>query len=400
MTTVQTPAATSARNAGAPLDRPSDPITVATIAGGHFVHDAFSSFLSPLLPLIIDKLSLSLTLAGSLSALQSFPSIVNPLLGMIGDRVSLRWLAVIAPTTTAITMSLIGVAPTYTLLAILLLVAGISNACWHTPTPVLVARSAGRRVGLGMSVLMMGGEMARTLGPLIVVGAVSLWGLEGIWRLIPFGVCASAVLLWRTRNLETRPSIRTGGSWAQTWIELRRVLLPIAGIILTRTFVSATLSTYLPTLLTREGDSLLQAGGALSVLMLAGAIGSLVTGTVSDRFGRRLVLSTVLILSPLCMVVFLNVHGWIMLPVLFVLGFMANSTSPVLLALVQENGRDHPATANGMYMALEFVGGSLITVVVGVIADALGLRTAFGICAGIAIFAALFVFMLPQQKKA
>ncbi len=393
MTTANTPARTATAS---PDSTRNDPVAVVTIAGGHFVHDAFASFLSPLLPLLIAKLGLTLTLAGSLSALQSLPSIINPVLGMIGDRISLRWLAIIAPTATAIAMSLIGIAPTYTVLAILLVVAGISSASWHTPTPVLVARSTGRRVGLGMSVLMMGGELARTLGPLIAVGAVSLWGLEGIWRLIPLGVGASVILYWRTRKLEAPHTARRGGAWAQTWVELRRVLLPIAGIILTRSFVGVALSTYLPTLLTREGDSLLQAGGALSVLMLAGAIGSLLTGTVSDRLGRKRVLSAVLILSPLFMFLFLNVRGWIVLPVLFLLGFMSNSTSPVLLALVQENGRDHPATANGAYMALEFVGGSLITIIVGALADALGLRTAFGICGVVALFAVSFVFLLPR----
>src|SRR5689334_20953532 len=64
-----------------PAERLFDPAAVLTMAGGHFVHDSFASFLSPLLPLLIQKLGLSLTLAGSLSALQSFPSLINPLLG-------------------------------------------------------------------------------------------------------------------------------------------------------------------------------------------------------------------------------------------------------------------------------------------------------------------------------
>lgn len=399
MITAQPPSSLTPSPTSTATEQPSDPITVATLAGGHFVHDTFASFLSPLLPLLIQKLGLSLTLAGSLSAMQSLPSLVNPLLGMIGDRVSLRWLAIVAPTTTAVAMSLIGVAPGYIVLAVLLLVAGISSACWHTPTPVIVARAAGKRVGMGMSVLMLGGELARGLGPLIAVGAVSLWGLEGLWRLIPFGVFASVVLYWRTRNLKPRMAQRKTDSWAETWVELRRVLLPIAGIVLTRSFMSIALSVYLPTMLTREGDSLLEAGGALSLLMLAGAIGSLVTGTMSDRIGRRRILVTVLILSPICMGFFLNVHGWVMAPILFVMGFMTNSTTPVMMAMVQEYATGHPATANGVYMALEFVGGAVITIIVGALADVVGLRTAFAVCAFIAIFGALFVLFLPNQKK-
>ena len=108
------------------------------ITAGHLTHDIFTSFLSPLLPLIIEKLSLSLTLAGTLASFQQLPSLINPILGLMADRGSLRWLVILAPTITAITMSLIGVAPSYIVLSILILVAGVSTALWHTPAPAMM----------------------------------------------------------------------------------------------------------------------------------------------------------------------------------------------------------------------------------------------------------------------
>lgn len=380
--------------------RPFNALTVLSISFGHLVHDGFAGFLSPLLPLLIAKLGLSLTAAGSLAAFQSFPSIINPLLGMIGDRLSLRWFAIIAPTLTAVAMCLVGAAPTYTLVALLLIVAGVSSACWHTPTPVMVARAAGRRVGFSMSLLMLGGELARTIGPLVAVGAASLWGIEGLWRLIPVGVFASLVLWWRTKEVGGRVAARAGGSWAGAWRELRRVILPIIGIVATRTFISVSLATYLPTLLNQEGASLLQAGTGLSLVMFGGALGSFATGTLSDRFGRRRVLLTALTLGPLLMLAFLSIQGWLAAPVLFATGFMALSTSPVLMALVQEYGRSKPATANGVYMMIEFVGGAVVTIAVGALADAFGLRSAFLIGAVIALGAAPFVLLLPGRKEA
>jgi fucose permease len=49
-------------------------------------------------------------------------------------------------------------------------------------------------------------------------------------------------------------------------------------------------------------------------------------------------------------------------------------------------------------MALEFVGGAIITVIVGAMADAVGLRTAFAVAAAIAIFSVPFVFLLPRKR--
>ncbi len=370
---------------------------VLTVAGGHLIHDIFTSFLPPLLPLIIKKLGLSLTLAGSLAAFQQFPGLINPLLGLLADRGSLRWLAVLAPTITAAAMSLIGVAPTYAVLVILLLVTGISSAFWHVPMPVVIARVSGRRVGQGMSFFMLGGELARSVGPVIAVGAVSLWGLEGTWRLIPVGLAASAVIYWRLRDVNIGPANRSNGSWAESWREIRRVMAPAAGILLARGFMVAALTTFLPTFLASEGADLWLTGGALSMLELAGAVGVLTSGTVSDRLGRRNVLGFVLLIAPVLMLIFLALPGWASLPMLLVLGFTTLSTNPVLMALVQEYSRDRPATANGIFMALSFAGQSLIIFIVGALADRWGLRATFHACALIGFAGLPFVLLLPKR---
>ncbi len=372
---------------------------VLTIAGGHLIHDIFTSFVAPLLPLIIEKLSLSLTLAGSLAAFQQLPSLINPFLGLLADRVSLRWFAILSPTVTAVAMTAIGLAPSYTVLAVLLLTAGVSSATWHVPAPVIVARAAGQRVGQGMSFFMLGGELARTVGPLLAVAVVSWWGLEGIYRLVPLGVAASVVLYWRTRHVKVRPTGPANGSLGEAWQVLHRVMLPIAGIVLARGFMAVSMSTFLPTLLASEGASLWQAGASLSILELAGAVGALTGGTVSDRLGRRGVLAFVMLTAPLLMLLFLAVGGWAVVLALVLVGLVTFSTNPVLMALVQECGRDHPATANGLYMAIGFVGRSLITVVIGAMADRWGLRMAFQWSALLGFAGLLFVLLLPKPAK-
>ena len=81
---------------------------VYPLALGHMVHDIFSSFLSPFLPLLIAKFSLSMTLAGALSMVFRLTAVGNPLLGVLTDRLDLRpWLA-LSPVVTAACMCLLG----------------------------------------------------------------------------------------------------------------------------------------------------------------------------------------------------------------------------------------------------------------------------------------------------
>jgi FSR family fosmidomycin resistance protein-like MFS transporter len=154
-------------------EQPFQSSDTLTISGGHFVHDTFSAFLAPLLPELIDKLSMSLTQVGSLTALVQLPSILNPLIGYLDDKVNLRWMVILAPAITATLMSAMGLAPSYYLLAILLTITGFSVAAFHATAPAMVARISGSHVGKGMSFFMAAGELGRTVGPLAAVWAVS-----------------------------------------------------------------------------------------------------------------------------------------------------------------------------------------------------------------------------------
>ena len=372
---------------------------VLTIAGAHFVHDVFSSFLAPILPLVIDRLNLSLAMAGSLTFFQRSPSIINPFIGVAADRVDLRRFMLFAPAVTAVTMSLLGLAPNYIVLALLLLVAGFSSAAFHVPGPVLVARVSGGQMGKGMSFWMTGGELARTVGPLFAVGAVSLLTLEGSWPVMIVGIAASIVIYSRIKNIEPAPLSRGHNSLRQTWRAVQHIMLPLAGIMIARGFMAGALTAFLPTFIRAEGQSLWFGGMALAVLEFSGAVGALAAGTLSDQLGRRWMLLGSMLTAPIFMLVFLAVEGWLILPLLVLMGLAVFSTSPVMMALVQDHAGDHPATANGLFMGISFVNGAVVPLLVGGLADLLGLRTAFAWSAILALVGVPFIFALPRDAK-
>jgi len=365
--------------------------SVLAISFAHLLHDVYSSFLAPILPLLIAKLRFGYGLAGALSLAQRLPSLLNPLMGIIADRTSLRLFLVVSPSLTAVSMSLLGAAPHYTVLVLLCLVMGVSATLFHVPAPVMIKEVSGDRVGKGMSFYMLGGELARTLGPLTILGAVSLWGLEGTYRLIPFGLLTSLVLHLRVRRIRLRGndgrSVRTGmpRSQKRAWTVL---FLTIGGFMTSRALMKAALTTFLPTYLTAQGASLWTGGVSLALLQLSGALGTLFCGSLSDRWGRRLTLVRIAAVSPFLMVLFMLVRGAAGLPVLFLLGFFVFAPNPVMLALVQDLNSHRPAFLNGIYMTINFSIGALANVGVGVLGDAIGLQPTYWIAAGLA-FAAI-----------
>ncbi len=371
-------------------------VGVLTIVGGHAIHDIFPAFLATLLPLIIEKLSISLTLAGLLSGFSMIPGLLTPVVGHLADRIDMRSFVILAPALTGTLFSLIGLAPSYPLLAALLLVAGISNSIYHAPAPALVGHISGRRIGRGLSLFMAGGEIGRTLGPILIAWAVSHWTLDGTWRMMFLGWSTSAVMFWRLRRVSGQVTAQRGSVRA-ILPHLGRLFLPMAWLVFFREFVVASLLSFLPTYMNERGASLLLAGASLSIWQSAGVVGALFSGTLSDRLGRKPMLLATSIGAALMTLLFVNVRGWLVIPVLVLSGLTAMASSPVIQAMVQEQLPRNRAMANGFYVMLVFLSRPMIALINGVVGDQMSLQVAFLGSAVISLAAIPAILLLPER---
>jgi FSR family fosmidomycin resistance protein-like MFS transporter len=368
---------------------------VLTIAGAHLVNDTYTAFTPALLPVLIEKLSMSLPMAGSLTAIQQIPGVLNPFIGYLADRVSLRYFVILAPAVTATLMSSVGLAPNYLSLAFILLLTGISVAAFHAPAPAMIGRVTGKQVGKGMSFFMAAGELARTIGPLIAVWAISLWTLNGIFRLAAVGWATSLILYWRLRTVPARTDRQVGLRKALP--AMSRLFLPIIFFTLFRNFMIECLVTYLPVYMSSQGASLWIAGASLSILELAGVGGALFSGTASDRMGRKRILLVATATSIVLMFLFLQIEGWMLALILMALGFTALSTTPVLMSMVQDQLPHHRAVGNGMYMLVGFALRPIAIMAVGFMGEKLGLEAAFTWSALLCLLSIPAIFALPNR---
>lgn len=373
---------------------------VISLSVVHLIHDIYTSFLAPALPKIIEKLGMSYGLAGLLAVIQRIPSLFNPLMGIIAERPSMKYLLIFSPAVSAVAMSLIGIAPGYIFLAILLFVSGISSMLWHIPSPVMIKVLSGKRTGKGMSYYMVGGELARTLGPLVILGVIELWGLEGTWKMMPLGFVASLVLYLNFRKIDIKP---TGHDQHERnyWKVFTRFLpafILTGGYTLFQAGMKAALTFYLPTFLTdSEGRSLAFADTSLTVLQLAGAGGALFAGTISDRIGRSGTLLIISIAAPLLMLLFMSLQGAWIIPVLIPLGFFLFAPTAVMMALIQDLGTGKKAFVNAVYMTINFFISSLVIPMVGVITDHVGFRASYYVFT-IFAFGAIAIVLYTRKK--
>jgi len=372
---------------------------VLSVRLAHALNDTYTSFLAPLLPALIARLSLSNTQAGFLAFMQSSPSLLQPLIGHLADRANLRYFVIVLPAAAATAMSLLGIAPRYMVLALLVTIAGLCSAALHAAAPAMAGRLSGWHLGRGMGFWTVGGYLGYAVGPVLVTTTVNFFSLEGTPWLAVGGWLGSAVLYLLLRNVPLQPTVSSdGSSWRRGMQSMRPVLIPVAGIILSRALSFSATLTFLPVLLTTQGVNLWFAGLSLSMLQLFSAAGALIAGSASDRLGRRSVIFVSVLAPPALILALVALPGLGKLLPLVGLGLTMPAAYVISMALIQESSPDNRALATGVLLAVTFLSESLGAVVMGALADLFSLEGAFVVAALVLLLGLPLVPMLPRER--
>jgi MFS transporter, FSR family, fosmidomycin resistance protein len=351
-----------------------------TVAIAHGINDAYAAFLHPLLPRIMERLELSISLAASLAMTLSLAaSLVQPVMGHLADRYGRRLFVIAGPLVGAVFMSLIGIAPSFLVLAAFLALGGLGSAMFHPPGAALAARvSAGKGSGMRASFFSFGGALGYAIGPLAAVGIVGARGLEGLWvAMLPMLV----VVIVLARVLPTDrpdPARAPPPSPATVLRALRGPLGVIFGISAIAAFVQRVYLTMQPIAIAAVGGSEAAGAVALSTYLGAQAVGSLVGGTLADRLDRRRLLATLATLSfpAHVLALWLPPGSAPMLAAAAVAGFLNMAVLPPIVVMAQEIMPAGAAVSAGVVMGLAWAAGSVLVLGTGLLGDILGARDA------------------------
>lgn len=356
-----------------------------------------------LIPAIQDSLHISLALASVMVPAQQLPSIGQPFVGAIADRVSRRWFVVLAPACAAISFSMVGLAPNVIIVLALLLVSGTVSACFHPPAIALVTDYGGKKLGRAMAYFMAGGDLARSIGPLVMTAAIALLTLHGSVAVMVFGIASSLILFATLDTHEVDAKVKAS-EHPPVWPLVRARLRPIVAVISFSVIIGATSAPYtyfLVKLLQTRGRSDWYAGLALSIFAGAGVIGGLLGGSLSDRLGRRLLMVLASLATAPLFYLYLSVENGSAYVLLFIAlaGLAARSARPVALALAQEMLPEARGTMAGVAQAINFVTLSLAALAFGALADAIGINTAFWWCSAASLLGLLCIPFVQRRGE-
>jgi MFS transporter, FSR family, fosmidomycin resistance protein len=354
---------------------------------GHLLNDGYSSFFAPLLPLLIVRLDLSLTLAGALgTVLILINSLAQPGLGHLLDRTQRPFLVILGPLLTIVAMSLIGRVGSFEALVGVLVVAGIGTALFHPAAASLVAANGGKKRGLVMAFFSSGGTLGNAVVPLLIVTYVGAVGIERTpWLIVP-GLVALGGLAMTLRRALPRLPARSRATRGPFRIPRPLVLLWV--VIVLRSMTATSFSNFLAVIVTRQGGSTFMGGAALSAYLFCGALGGFLAGNLSDRVGRRVVIAGTLALAPPFLLLFLHGPAVLAVPSVAAAGLFLLSSTPVGVVAAQELVPGQVGLVSGLVMGLAWGVGGLILTPVGWLAERFGLATVMSVVALLPLVAA------------
>ena len=365
------------------------------VASTHVVVDAYTNIYAPMLPLLIPHLNLSLATAGTLAMCFQMANSVSQLgFGALADRWRPQLLVIVGPIVAVVVLSLIGLANTPLTLGVILVLGGFGGAAFHPPAAALVYKLADHRKGLAMSAHLSGGSLGFAFAPVMFAPFIAYIGLRYSPLIMIPGLLA---LSWTLRQVP--PMELPAKHERSTWTTLKPAAVPLTLLYFTivlRTATTYGFMTFTPTLLTRQGYTIAEASGAVSLYLFASGIGGFLGGPLADRLGARRVIVWTLISAVPFMALAPHLPPLGFTAMLAIGGLLLQSTLPISVTFAQSFVKGGAATVSSLMMGFAWGMGSLTVPLVGMGADRYGIEPTLAVVAFIPLIAAALAWRLPS----
>jgi FSR family fosmidomycin resistance protein-like MFS transporter len=368
----------------------------------HFTGDFYSSFITPLYPLFIQKMGLSLAQVGIISGVvRLLAFIVQPTVGYLADRHATRKFVLLGVLMPVVFIPLSGIAPGFWMLLLVVALGSFGSSMFHPSVTGMVPLYSGNKAGFAMSIFNTGGTLAFGIGPLFITWYAGRFGLEAMPYTMIFGFLV-AFYLYRVvpapvsegmERLGFFGSIREslGGAW--------RVIALIWLVMVLRAIVGQSYMTFMSEFFVRRGFSIFSAGVIFSLFVMAGTLSGLAAGHISDRIGFKPVfLVTHALMAPL-LILFLKLQGIWVYAGAALAGAIVLATLPLGVVMAQGLAPKGRSMVASLMMGFAFGLGGAVSPLVGKLADTFSIQSVLTGTALLSLATLPLIALFPGRKS-
>ncbi|TGE32299.1 MFS transporter [Desulfosporosinus sp. Sb-LF] len=383
-------------------EKPIEYSTIGILSLAHMLNDMYSNYLPQMLPFLVAATALSTTRAAILvSAFTISSSFIQPIFGYFLDRQGKRWLVHVGTLWMAIMLSLTGLVQNYLLLVLLAGLAGLGTAAFHPQASTMITVISGDRKAVLLSTFVAFGNIGFALSPLLLVPLFQNYGLHAtIYTVIPGIFVALLLFFFAPKNDVLGGNAPTLSEVICSLRSARSELLAITSVIAIRSLTYTGLLTILPLYFQAQKLSSIAASHLVFVMLFSGAIGGILGGFISDRYGRKpLIVSSLILATPL-FYGFTQTQGTLSIVFLALAGASLLSSFSVTVVAAQEAIPNNKSLAAGLTMGFAGGVGGLLVILIGRIGDLYGLSTAISVLFFLPIAAGIIALFMKNRPTA
>ncbi|MDP6102322.1 MAG: MFS transporter [Dehalococcoidia bacterium] len=388
------------------------------LAMGHAVKHFYQQAFLLLIPSFKEAMLLTDVQVGLFGTARTIASsIMNMPAGIIADMWRSKVGLILAASLTSLALGylIIGLSNVYWIVLLGVAVTGLGTSMWHAPAFGTLGAIYPDRRATALAVHRMGGSIGDSISPIIMgllLGGVAFWGLEwgGLsWRVlaiilvVPALLSALAVLIFygKATGVEGTRGTQDLATYLRSAQNLLRNGTVASMVMLTsvRAMAHNGLNIFLIVYMDEDlGFSAFKIGYHIALLTLFGIGSAPILGWMSDKIGRRPVISvglgamTILISSLLVFGA-----GLPFAIILALLGVFLYSINPVMLATaIDAVPRGTEASVTALMFTGSAIFGAISPVVAGRLREVYGMDGVFlytGIIVGLVTLASLLVPM-------
>ncbi|SHO47939.1 MFS transporter [Desulfopila aestuarii] len=365
----------------------------------HFIGDFYGSFVSPLFPVFVDKLGLSLTQIGVIAGVMRLLAfIVQPTVGYFADRYPTRRFIFTGLSLVVICIPLCGVAQNFWMLLACVAMGSIGSSMFHPSVTGMVPVYAGSRAGFAMSVFNTGGTLAFGLGPLFITWYVATFGLERMPATMLVGLLGLGYLARIIPRPESEGLQRFGflGALKESLGDVWKTVALIWLVMFLRALVGQAFLTFMPVHYVQQGFTVVEAGVIYSLFVVAGTASGLLAGHMSDRIGFKPVfLFCYLGMAPTLWLLLQTGGNWAY-PAAFLAGAFVLAPLPLGVSMAQKLAPKGRSMVASLMMGFAYGLGGIVSPVVGHFADIYGIPRVLGVLIFIPLLTLPVIALFPR----
>jgi FSR family fosmidomycin resistance protein-like MFS transporter len=336
-------------------------------------------------------------------------SLLQPAVGHYTDRNPLPYSMVVGMGCSLLGLIGLAYAGSYAMFLVSAAFVGLGSSIFHPEATRMARNASGGRQGFAQGIFQVGGQSGSALGPVLAAFVIVPHGQSSLAWFSVVALTAMILMVWTARTharvqrahaVAAAPRVTLSGAKlarARSTVMISLVILMV--LLFSKSAYSSSFNSFYTFYLIQKFGVSVQASQMMLFLFLAAAaVGTFVGGILGDKIGRRNIIwfSILGALPFTLMLPFANLFWTGVLTV--VINLIMSSAFAAILIYAIELLPSRTGMIGGLFYGLSFGLGGLAAVILGEMADHVGIETLYRICAFLPAIG-LLAWFLPSLRN-